>query len=110
MRIAWFVVEAPVAVLPSASVGPHSMAPSTVLEVWKLTRNDAASASQMAGPRVRLWPGNDGCKKARMEPRGPMMSPRWRMVGKLIGTEGGTPVPYDQWRLGWLAKWRLIHH
>src|SRR5262245_61183874 len=80
MRISCVDVEIPVVVLPRASVGPHSIAPSTELDVLNATRNDDVLVSQTEGPRVRLCACNDGGKKRRMEPSGPMISPRWRMV------------------------------
>src|SRR5262245_6310111 len=90
MRIAWVAVEFPVAVLPRASVEPHSIEPCTLLEVLNATRNEVLSVSQMEGPRVRPWAGNDGCKKATSEPRGLRTSPRLRMV---IRPQGGMPPP-----------------
>src|SRR5262245_52431434 len=90
MRIAWFVVEDPVAVLPRASVGPHSIEPTTVLEVRNATRNDEESVSQMEGPRVTLCACNDGSKRTSREPRGLVISPMVRMNRTLEGNAGPT--------------------
>src|SRR5688572_26262879 len=98
MRIAWFVVEDPVAVLPRASVGPHSIEPSTELGVLNATRNDEESVSHMEGPRVRLCACNDGSKQTRREARGLVIRAMLRMIGIRVRYFPYAPSGKSGWR------------